>query len=116
MRLLLQRTMSTPPCHRVDPGTGPFAEHQQATWKHGYWLRDMNQKCYEGVHLHLWVPIGVVSVMLLCVLPPLASFLVLWRHRTTLDMPATITKYGFLYARYRCVSPSQQHRSHPGRT
>ena len=22
----------------------------------GYWVRDMNQKCYTGVHLYFWVP------------------------------------------------------------
>ncbi len=88
-------------CSRVDSGQGLFADRQQATWPYGYWLRDMNQKCYTGVHLYFWVPLGVVCVAAMCFAPPLASWAVLWSHRHALDTPSVVNRFGFLYDRYR---------------
>jgi hypothetical protein len=58
-------------------------------------------QCYEGAHLSLWVPIGAVAVVLLCLAPPIVTFMIMWRIRHALDTPAIMNRFGFLYARYR---------------
>ncbi|KXZ42661.1 hypothetical protein GPECTOR_126g517 [Gonium pectorale] len=73
----------------------------QAAWRNGYWVRDMAQQCYTGVHLRLYVPIGIASVIVLCLGPPLASFLILWHHRAALGSKNVRQRYSFLYARYK---------------
>ncbi|KXZ43732.1 hypothetical protein GPECTOR_82g266 [Gonium pectorale] len=95
-----QAALSVFACYRIDDGSGPFPDRQQATWRYGYWIRDMQQACYTGRHLGLYVPIGVISVALTCFLPPLLSFLLLWRNRRKLDDLRIQLRYGFLYSRY----------------
>ncbi len=84
----------------------------QATWRYGYWVRDMAQQCYSGVHLAAYVPVGVASVAVFCLAPPLVSFLALRRvrrrggfvkggHDPLQHDPHTLQVYGFLYTRYR---------------
>ncbi len=74
----------------------------QATWKHGYWIRDMTQECFTGVHKSLYLPIGIVSTLVFCVGPPLTTFVLLWRHREKLQTDTHIKqRYGFLYHRYQ---------------
>ncbi|KXZ46022.1 hypothetical protein GPECTOR_48g455 [Gonium pectorale] len=97
-----QAALSVFACYMVDDGSGPFPEKQKAAWRHGYWIRDMAQECYSGVHLRLYVPIGIVAVVLVCFGPPLASFGLLWSHRSKLrSSPDVRRRYGFLYARYK---------------
>ncbi|KXZ45364.1 hypothetical protein GPECTOR_55g270 [Gonium pectorale] len=98
---LSQAALSVFTCYRIDDGDGAFAAGQQATWRHGYWVRDMQQECYSGKHRSAYVPIGIVSVLAFCLLPPLASFVVVWRNRNSLKDFRTRQAYGFLYARYR---------------
>ncbi|PNH06575.1 hypothetical protein TSOC_007015 [Tetrabaena socialis] len=93
--------LSTFACYRIDRGGGAFAEMQQATWQYGYWVRNMNQECYAGSHLDVYLPIGLAAVVVFCLAPPLASFLVVRRIRGNLDNPRTQRVYGFLYKRYR---------------
>lgn len=64
-------------------------------------VRNMNQRCYTGEHLDLFVPLGVVAVLALVLGPPLVLMLVLWRHRRTLHEEHTAQMYGFLFHRYR---------------
>lgn len=59
------------------------------------------QKCYTGVHGSLYLPVGIAAVLAVCVAPPLASFVMLWRVRHRLNEPATQHLYGFLYLRYK---------------
>lgn len=73
--------MSVFACYRVDDGAGPYGALQRATAPHGFWLRDMRQRCFSGTHRALALPIGIVSTALLVVLPPLAGAHLLWRHR-----------------------------------
>ncbi|KXZ43722.1 hypothetical protein GPECTOR_82g256 [Gonium pectorale] len=97
-----QAALSVFACYHIDDGTsGPFTAKQKATWSNGYWIRDMEQECYSGRHLTFYVPIGIASVVLLCGIPPLASFVLLWRNRRDLDDPGVKQRYGFLYARYK---------------
>lgn len=62
----------------------------QATWARGYWLRDLNQECFSGVHLALYVPIGVTSVLLFCLGPPLGLLGLMWSHRGDLKEQRTL--------------------------
>ncbi len=98
-------TLSVPYCV-------PMSALFQATWRYGYWVRDMNQRCYAGRHLAVYVPLGVCCVLLFCLLPPLASFLVLWgvrrRGGVAKGQPDPLLHddnvrqvYGFLYVRYK---------------
>ncbi|KAG2442491.1 hypothetical protein HXX76_002577 [Chlamydomonas incerta] len=74
-------------CYRIDDGvTGPFADRQQ---------------CYSGVHMALYVPIGIAAFLLFCVAPPLASLLLLWWRRRDLDTIEVQQRFGFLYRRYK---------------
>ncbi|EFJ43308.1 hypothetical protein VOLCADRAFT_96559 [Volvox carteri f. nagariensis] len=93
--------LSTFACYPIDGGEGPFPETQQAQWRHGYWLRNMQAMCYSGDHLHVYVPIGVVAVVVFCVLPPLVSFIFVWRVRGRLEDAHVRKVYGFLYKRYK---------------
>ncbi|KXZ45744.1 hypothetical protein GPECTOR_51g730 [Gonium pectorale] len=97
-----QASLSIFACYLIDDGTtGPFPERQQATWKYGYWIRDMSQKCYASRHLQLYLPIGIVAVIIVCLTPPLTSFALLWYNRKKLNDPTTLRRYGFLYVRYK---------------
>ncbi|KXZ44503.1 hypothetical protein GPECTOR_66g231 [Gonium pectorale] len=76
-----QAALSVFSCYKIDDGqTGLYPQNQKAAWRHGYWVRDMAQECYTGVHLRLYVPIGIAAVAVLCFGPPLASFLILPRY------------------------------------
>ncbi|GFR52977.1 hypothetical protein Agub_g15666 [Astrephomene gubernaculifera] len=94
-------------CYRLDDGqvgsgmSESYVQFQRATWKYGYWIRDMNQQCYAGQHLTLWVPIGVVSVVLLCLTMPLLTAGLLFANRKQLmTQPQVRQLYGFLFSSY----------------
>lgn len=63
--------------------------------------------CFTGTHLSVWVPIGVVATVVLCLAPPVVAAAVLWRHRNRLDEDAVVHAYGFMYTRYRCGDVQQ---------
>ncbi|KXZ43648.1 hypothetical protein GPECTOR_84g324 [Gonium pectorale] len=97
-----QAALSVFACYKIDDGqTGFYPQNQKATWRHGYWVRDMSQQCYTGVHLRLYVPIGIAAVITLCFGPPLASLLLLWRRRDELGSKNVRQRYSFLYIRYK---------------
>ncbi|GLI62650.1 hypothetical protein VaNZ11_005318 [Volvox africanus] len=96
-----QAALSTFACYPIDDGEGPFSEAQQATWKYGYWVRNMQAMCYSGNHLRVYVPIGVAAVLVFCLLPPLMSFWFVWRVRGRLNDTHVRKVYGFLYKRYK---------------
>jgi hypothetical protein len=73
----------------------------KATWLYGYWTRDMQMECYSGTHLRVYVPIGAVAVVVFCLLPPLTSFLFVWRMHDRLNEVHIRKVYGFLYKRYK---------------
>ncbi len=99
-----QAAFSVFACLRLDPGpSGELpGEHQEAIARHGYWLRDLSQACYEGVHLQVYVPIGAVAVAVVCLGPPVLSALIVWHHRRRLEALRVRLAYGWLYDRYRC--------------
>ncbi|KXZ44498.1 hypothetical protein GPECTOR_66g226 [Gonium pectorale] len=97
-----QAALSVFACYEIDDGqTGLYPQNQKASWRHGYWVRDMAQECYTGVHLRLYVPIGIAAVAVLCFGPPLVSFLILWNHRAELESKSVRNRYSFLYTRYK---------------
>ncbi len=61
----------------------------------------MTQECYQGVHLHVYVPVGVVSVVLVCLLPPALTTFLLLRRRHQLKELHTQQVYGFMYRKYK---------------
>lgn len=73
----------------------------QAAWPLGYWVRNMNQECYTGVHESLYLPIGIVAVIVFCLAPPVAAFVIMWRLRRSLKVAACIAH--FLRARGRAL-------------
>ena len=73
----------------------------QATWRHGYWVHNMNQECYQGIHAAAYLPLGIVAVAVFCMLPPIATAVIMWRRRNRLAEFQTLQLYGFLYRRYR---------------
>ncbi|KXZ47169.1 hypothetical protein GPECTOR_37g175 [Gonium pectorale] len=96
-----QAALSVFACYLIDDRSGPFPDRQQAAWRYGYWIRDMAQECYSGVHLSLYVPIGIAAVILVCLAPPAGSFALLWFHRGKLTRTDIRRRYGFLYTRYK---------------
>lgn len=88
-------------CYYLDDGSGAYPEYQLAQWGKGYWLLNMNQECYAGEHAALWIPIGVVCIIVICLGIPLLTFMVTFMHRTTLDTVHVVQTYGFLYRRYK---------------
>ncbi|KAG2444135.1 hypothetical protein HYH02_009075 [Chlamydomonas schloesseri] len=95
-------------CYGIDPTPASaiakgqmFWDRFLATWKYGYWIRDLQQECYTGQHLSVAVPIGITAVCLFCIVPPLLSFVLLWRRRNELSNPEVVKVFGFMYNRYK---------------
>ncbi|KAG2438083.1 hypothetical protein HXX76_005692 [Chlamydomonas incerta] len=95
-----QATLMIFACYYLDDGSGAYPEYQLAQWGKGYWLLNMNQECYAGEHAALWIPIGVVCIIIICLGIPLLTFMVTFMHRTTLHTVHVVQTYGFLYRRY----------------
>ncbi|KAG2431878.1 hypothetical protein HXX76_009371 [Chlamydomonas incerta] len=60
----------------------------------------MDQECYTGVHLGLYVPLAVVFLFFFCLGPPLLNAALLYRVRAALDEHNKRQVYGFMYSRY----------------
>lgn len=61
----------------------------------------MAQQCYAGRHLHVFVPIGIASIIVFCFAPPLASFLLLCTVRWKRELHSQQASGGGLVARCR---------------
>ena len=92
--------------HRLLPPPYPLTAlclcslHPQATAPNGYWQLNMNQACYQGLHLSKWTPIGVVTSFFICLGIPFLMFITVWVHRKRLDAPDVQFHFGWLYMRY----------------
>lgn len=53
---------------------------QTVHWQ-GWWVRDMNQQCYTGTHARVWLPIGIVALIVICIGIPLSTFLTTFLRR-----------------------------------
>ncbi|GLI63811.1 hypothetical protein VaNZ11_006909 [Volvox africanus] len=88
-------------CYKIDPASGAFKENQKATWSHGYWVRNMQQECYAGVHKRVYVPIGIATVLLFCFCPPITYLILTARCRRKPNDTHMRIQYGFLYQQYK---------------
>ncbi|PNH09486.1 hypothetical protein TSOC_003883 [Tetrabaena socialis] len=98
---LCQTSLGIFACYIIDSGAGAFKENQKASWRYGYWVRDMQQKCYDGIHRQVYMPIGVASIVAFCLGLPLTYFLLVWRCRHNRKDVFVQIKYGFLYVQYK---------------
>ncbi|KAG2497692.1 hypothetical protein HYH03_004429 [Edaphochlamys debaryana] len=97
---LVSVSLSLFACRTLDaPPQGGSAA--SAAWPYGYWLLDMNQPCYSGVHASLYLPLGIACVVVFCVGPPALLLGILVHHRKSLGQVHTKMLYGSLYRRYK---------------
>ena len=61
----------------------------------------MNQECFSGVHLSMYVPIGIFCAIFICLLPPLAAIWLVVRKLHKLNDGYVEQMYGFLYHKYK---------------
>lgn len=61
----------------------------------------MNQECFSGIHMHMYVPIGIVCAVLICLLPPGAAIWMVVRKRAELQEAYVQQMYGLLYHKYK---------------
>ncbi|KAG2493086.1 hypothetical protein HYH03_008749 [Edaphochlamys debaryana] len=76
-------------------------EFAAASYARGYWSRNLNQECYTDSHMGLYVPLGIVFVIIFCAGPPVYNLVMLWRVRDKLGDYQTQQVYGFMYSRYK---------------
>ncbi|KAG2491397.1 hypothetical protein HYH03_010188 [Edaphochlamys debaryana] len=92
-------------CYIIDDVSGggdlQGLEFAVKNYTRGYWSRNMNQECYKGDHMWLYVPLGAVFIAIFCVGPPLYNLVMLWRVRHRLSEHHTQQVYGFMYSRYK---------------
>ena len=78
--------------------------HSQAQSKHGWWLSDLDIKCYSSWHSKFALAFGLPCLLLLCLgIPLVAAALPIraWK-RNQLQEDQHRAVYGFLHWRYRC--------------
>jgi len=98
---LVKASLSFFACHRIDvAGQGPYPEYATATHAQGYWLADLQQACYVGVHRKWALSLGLVSMVLFCVLGPVGLWLGLLANRSRADEPSFREHFGFVYRKY----------------
>ena len=66
-----------------------------------FWSFDTNQLCYEGYHRAWAQRLGVPLVCVLCIVLPLAVFLLVFFNRQNLNKADFRRHYGFLYRDYK---------------
>ncbi|KAL3155628.1 hypothetical protein ABBQ38_010825 [Trebouxia sp. C0009 RCD-2024] len=93
---LLTATLQIFACFPIDPAGSGYA----LNWRHGYWVPDMGQQCYEGWHKQLAGLVGGPMMLLLGLLIPMLPSFLLWRGRGKLDEPDVQLQLGSLYQYY----------------
>lgn len=61
----------------------------------------MNQECYANEHLRLYLPIGIVCSIIICIAAPVIAVMLVWQRRKLLDDHGVMQLYGFLYHQYK---------------
>jgi hypothetical protein len=69
--------------------------------KWGYWVGSINQQCFAGFHLRWAMGLGLPSVLLWCVIVPVAMGVGLHMCRSRADSGSFREHFGFLYRTYR---------------
>ena len=68
---------------------------------HSCRLRNMNQECYANEHLRVYIPIGIVCSISICLAAPVIAVALVWHRRKLLDDHGVMQLYGFLYQQYK---------------
>ncbi len=66
--------------------------------RHTYLEGALDVQCYGADHMYWIIRICLPVLILLVILPPLVTFIILWRQPTRASDTRTISRYGFLYA------------------
>ncbi|KAG2491393.1 hypothetical protein HYH03_010184 [Edaphochlamys debaryana] len=96
---LAQASLSAFSCYLIDVG----GSEQASNSPDGYWSRNMQQACYQGVHARLYVPLGAVFTVVFGLVPPMAIvwiYWTVWRFPERRDEPRCQLLYGFMFAQY----------------
>lgn len=77
--------------------------HLQAQSKHGWWMADLDFKCYSSWHARFGLAFVLPCLLLLCLgIPLVAAAVPIWAwRRNQLQEDHYRETYGFLHWRYR---------------
>jgi hypothetical protein len=78
----------------------PYPKFATADARHGYWILDMQQPCWEGWHRDWGWGLGFPCVIIFCIGAPAAVWLVLWTNKSNLTQRQFKQHFGFLYHSY----------------
>jgi hypothetical protein len=103
---LLRAALSFFACLKVDEPlsalTGvPVGVTATLTHRWGYWVSAIEQQCFSGYHLRWALGLGLPSVLLWCVVVPVALGVGLYMCRNRADSETFREHFGFLYRTYR---------------
>jgi hypothetical protein len=103
---LLRAALSFFACLKVDEAltalTGvPVGVTATLTHRWGYWVSAIEQQCFSGYHLRWALGLGLPSVVLWCVVVPVAMGVGLYMCRSRADSDSFREHFGFLYRTYR---------------
>jgi hypothetical protein len=102
---LLRASLSFFACLRIDrippevqlpPGTTTLLNHTA-----GYWVSDITQQCFVGYHKGWALGLGLPSVLLWCIVVPIAMGLGLFLCRSKAESDRFREHFGFLYRSYK---------------
>jgi hypothetical protein len=85
-----------PPEALLPPGATAPLSH---IW--GYWVSDINQQCFTGYHKGWALGLGIPSVLLWCIVVPVAMGVGLFLCRNKAESDSFREHFGFLYRSYR---------------
>jgi hypothetical protein len=104
--LLLRASLSFFACLSIDKPLGAFANVPAGatallshTW--GYWVSSIQQECFAGYHLRWAMGLGLPSVLLWCLVVPVAMGVGLYVCRHRADSASFREHFGFLYRTYK---------------
>ncbi|KAL0055969.1 hypothetical protein WJX82_006250 [Trebouxia sp. C0006] len=98
---LLTNTLELFACFHIDPAAGAGYHNAQENWGHGYWIPDMGQKCYVGMHRNLAIWLGTPMMLLTWLVIPIMPAFLLFLHRKELGKPGIQLQFGYIYRCYR---------------
>jgi hypothetical protein len=101
---LLRASLSFFACLRIDEPLAvdvPYGVTATLTHRWGYWVSAIEQQCFAGYHLGWALGLGLPSVLLWCVVVPVAMGVGLYMCRSRADSDSFREHFGFLYRTYR---------------
>eukprot|EP00775_Hariotina_reticulata_P006780 gene6780-6997_t len=102
---LVRAATSSFACFHLDvAGEGPYPQYSTATAKHGYFVFDLQQECYQGYHLVLVLALAIPAALVFCVFVPVGIWAGLSCNKSSLSQLKVRRQFGSLYHAYK-----QQH-------